>query len=260
MYPQEFFSISPRKGETGRAFALMPFAPTFASVYETIKAAFADAPSKLDCFRADELFGGGHIIRDILEQIDKAEVVIADVTGRNPNVFYELGIAHTVKAIESVWIITQAIDDVPFDLRHLRCLPYEPSTDGLRRLHNDLLQAARNVLDPSFSFSIRPKEEYTFPDQFLGPDRCFYSFTISDLWGVQRAAKFRFREHKSVLLTPPETIYDEKVGLACGEATVLTVRPWLLKLKEVVNEKAYFRVYQDVHEYDSVFKRLGHQP
>lgn len=58
-------------------------------------------------------------------QFASSQFVIADVTGRSPNVFYELGIAHTVK--DFCVILTQNIEDVPFDLRHLHCIIYENS-------------------------------------------------------------------------------------------------------------------------------------
>ncbi len=48
--------------------------------------------------------------------------LVADLTGRNPNVMYEVGIAHTVG--KPVIMVTQDIDDVPFDLRALRCVVY----------------------------------------------------------------------------------------------------------------------------------------
>jgi chaperonin GroEL len=76
--------------------------------------------------KADEIYGTGPIIQDIWKQIWAATVVIADVTGKNPNVNYELGICHTL-GVPTV-IITQSMDDVPFDYRHRRCIQY--STDG----------------------------------------------------------------------------------------------------------------------------------
>ena len=71
--------------------------------------------------------------------------MIADVTGRNPNVFYELGIAHTVK--DFCVILTQNIEDVPFDLRHLHCIIYENSVSGADKLKGDLSKAVLAILE-----------------------------------------------------------------------------------------------------------------
>ena len=58
--------------------------------------------------------------------------MIADLSVQNPNVFYEVGIAHTLE--KPVLLLSQSIEDVPFDLRHRRVLPYEYSPIGCKRL------------------------------------------------------------------------------------------------------------------------------
>jgi chaperonin GroEL len=107
------------------AFVLMPFKSPFEDYYEDIIKPAAKAAS-LVTRKADEIYSTGPIIQDIWKQIWAAAVVIADVTGKNPNVNYELGICHTL-GVPTV-IITQSVDDVPFDYRHRRCIPY--STAG----------------------------------------------------------------------------------------------------------------------------------
>lgn len=59
---------------------------------------------------------------DIWDGIKKAKILIAELTGRNPNVMYELGLAHAIE--KPVILLTQDINDVPFDLRSLRCIVY----------------------------------------------------------------------------------------------------------------------------------------
>ena len=71
-------------------------------------------------------------MNDIWDAINEAYIIVADVTGRNPNVMYEIGMAHTVG--KKVIILTQTMDDVPFDLRHIRCIVYEDSPVGLAEL------------------------------------------------------------------------------------------------------------------------------
>ncbi|HLX00271.1 MAG TPA: hypothetical protein VKR82_16645 [Candidatus Acidoferrales bacterium] len=73
--------------------------------------------------RADDIYRPSAIVHDIWGYIKNSKVMLADVTGKNANVFYELGLAHA--AGKPVVLITRSIDDVPFDLRHLRVIEYD---------------------------------------------------------------------------------------------------------------------------------------
>ncbi len=75
-------------------------------------------------------------IQDIFELIYCSSIVIVDFTGKNPNVFYEAGIAHTLG--KNVIPITQNIEDIPFDLRHHRVLKYLNNNEGLQGLKKGL--------------------------------------------------------------------------------------------------------------------------
>jgi hypothetical protein len=112
----------------------MPFAPNFDPVYRAIGAASRTAG--LTPKRADGVFEGKAILQKILAGIEESRVVVADVTGRNANVFYELGIAHVRK--DATVLVTQDIQDVPFDLRHLELMEYSAQPQGLRKLKRDL--------------------------------------------------------------------------------------------------------------------------
>ena len=83
------------------------------------------------------------IIQDIVNLIDRAKVVVCDCTGRNPNVFYEIGIAHTLG--REVVLLTQSEQDVPFDLRHLRYIRYLNNGEGLRELRTRLASRLSNL-------------------------------------------------------------------------------------------------------------------
>ena len=100
-------------------FVLMPFEEEYRPVYEdhvrpTIESA------GLRCQRADEVAGVTSITWDIWERINSARFLIADLTGRNANVFYEVGLAHAIN--KDVILITQSMEFVPFDLRSVRCI------------------------------------------------------------------------------------------------------------------------------------------
>lgn len=79
--------------------------------------------SNLHPIRADSLFRPSPIIRDIWEYINRSKILIADITGLNPNVMYELGLAHAIA--KPVIIISDSIEKVPFDLKTLRILIYD---------------------------------------------------------------------------------------------------------------------------------------
>jgi len=108
-------------------FVLMPFGNYFDTYYaKVIKPSVAKGG--LVAVRADEIYGAGAIIDDIHRSILNASICIADVTGRNPNVSYELGMAHALG--KPVLIITQDIKDIPFDYQHLRAITYDPRSFG----------------------------------------------------------------------------------------------------------------------------------
>jgi hypothetical protein len=109
---------------------MMPFQAEFRSIYTTLKRAAEQAG--LRCRRADDIWENPAIIQDVVSLIDRSRVVICDCTGRNPNVFYEIGIAHTLG--RDVILITQSEADVPFDLRHLRYVQYLNNAQGRRAL------------------------------------------------------------------------------------------------------------------------------
>jgi hypothetical protein len=76
---------------------------------------------------------------DIWGAIYASRMVIAECTGRNANVFYELGIAHTLG--KPAILITQQLEDTPFDLRHLRIIVYKDTDEGREALKQQLERA-----------------------------------------------------------------------------------------------------------------------
>jgi hypothetical protein len=88
---------------------MMPFDASLTPVHEALRIAATQAG--FQCHRADDIWDNAHIMDDILSLIWRARTVISDFTGKNPNVFYETGIAHTIG--RDVIQITQTIDDVP---------------------------------------------------------------------------------------------------------------------------------------------------
>jgi len=133
------------KSEPRLCFVLMPFdksedrSKPFMRVYKVIKATVRKAG--LRCKRADEIFGPTPIVQDIWGHINKAILVIADLTGRNANVFYEIGLSHALP--KKVVFLTQTMNDVPFDLKHIRYIEYRNTDAGRKKLARDLLRAIK---------------------------------------------------------------------------------------------------------------------
>jgi len=129
--------------ENDLCFVLMPFKEPFYRLYnDHVKPTLEGL--KLRVAKADDVFNPSPIMEDIWEYINKARIIVADVTGRNPNVFYELGIAHTVG--KEVIILTQDPNDVPFDLRHLRYFVYQDNQAGWTKLTENLRKAVEAVV------------------------------------------------------------------------------------------------------------------
>jgi hypothetical protein len=113
---------------------MIPFHPSFDPVYATLQ--YTAEAAHLRCRRADDIWENPAVIQDVVSLIDRSRIVICDCTGRNPNVFYEIGIAHTLG--REVILITQAEADIPFDLRHLRFVQYLNNSEGLNALSTRL--------------------------------------------------------------------------------------------------------------------------
>ena len=112
-------------------FAVMPFAPEFNVVFEKAMMPAAEV-CHLRIGRGDHFKGSSYIIDDIWSSIYNADYVVADCTGQNVNVFYELGISHTLG--RDTLILTQNAADIPFDLRHWRHHVYDTSPTGIAEL------------------------------------------------------------------------------------------------------------------------------
>lgn len=125
----------PEEGVDSQLVAvMMPFAAEFEPVFRAIKNA-CDLEA-LSCVRVKDIWDNSVIMQDVFSLIFRANVVVCDFSGKNPNVFYEAGIAHTLG--KQVIPLSQSADDVPFDLKHHRYLPYLNNGEGLSTLTSKL--------------------------------------------------------------------------------------------------------------------------
>jgi hypothetical protein len=102
-------------------FVIMPFGGWADGYYEAIYQPAIESAG-LSAHRADDLYRPSTIVNDIWAYTRKAKLLIADLTGKNPNVFYELGLAHALA--KPAILVAESIDDIPFDLRALRVILY----------------------------------------------------------------------------------------------------------------------------------------
>jgi len=182
--------------EKGQCFVLIPFAATFKNQWElAIKPAIQDAglmASRGD----DEGLGSGMIMNDVTRCIYDASIIIADLTGRNSNVMYELGLAHSAQ--KPVIMIAQSDEDVPFDLSHIRYLKYD--AHDLSALREELSMRIRSTLQ------MQAKDRPRF----------FPQLKILDDIQLRELAYYRERAHQLQVIVSPETadifFNDHRVG------------------------------------------------
>ncbi len=113
---------NPKKRMIGTCMVLTPFKEPFDTYFLSIIKPAVNA-AKLEAIRGDSLFRPSPIMADVWQMIQSAKVLIADLTEKNANVFYELGLAHALG--KPVVLLADNLGDVPFDLQSLRVIIYD---------------------------------------------------------------------------------------------------------------------------------------
>lgn len=128
---------------TEKCFVAMPFEPPFDDYYRRIlKPAIADAGYLP--VRADEIYGTRPVIEDIFREMREAAAVVADVSGKNPNVNYEVGVAHALQ--RPTVIIAQSADDIPFNYQDRRAVVYDTrKVDWAAELRRKVTESLRHA-------------------------------------------------------------------------------------------------------------------
>jgi hypothetical protein len=138
----KLFKITDDPVDDDSVAVMMPFSSEFAPVYQALGKAAKDV--RMSCTRADDIWDDEVIIQDVVKLIATARVVVCDLTGKNANVFYEAGIAHTLG--KDVILIAQHDSDIPFDLRHIRHIRYLPNAQGLEQLADKVSKRLESLL------------------------------------------------------------------------------------------------------------------
>lgn len=201
------------------AFVLMSFSAEFEAAYKFfIKPALEGVGFEIA--RADDILNQRNIMQDIISGIVTADLIVADLTGSNPNVFYELGIAHALE--KPTILLTQSVEELPFDLRSYRVLAYQTHFAKIEDAQNDLARLAKGAYEGTTLFG-NPVIDFRAksPQSFLSPstpsvsdlarikpvdDRGFIDHLIDVQEGYSQIAKLiELSTQAAVALTPKAT-------------------------------------------------------
>jgi hypothetical protein len=184
----------------------MPFHEALTAVYEHGIKPLVESMG-MQCRRADEMYSAQGILGDIWESMQTAEIVIADLTGKNPNVMYELGLCHALW--KRVILLSQNRDDVPFDLRAWRVIWYDFTFAGSRRLQDELQRAIKALRAEAAVESelvpITPGLQAKPPLGGSRPPR-----PPTDVWITGRITEWRPLEGRGYILADGERFYFNK--------------------------------------------------
>ncbi len=147
----------------GFCFTIMPFGGWMDDYYESIYIPAIEAAG-LEARRADDLYRPSTIVHDIWDFTKRSKIVLADLTGKNPNVLYELGLAHAIA--KPAVLVTETLDDVPFDLRALRIIEYDKNVpdwgtvlgENIETAIKEVLASPLKSVLPAF-LEVVPKKE-----------------------------------------------------------------------------------------------------
>ncbi|MCK4347851.1 MAG: SIR2 family protein, partial [Thermoplasmatales archaeon] len=122
-------------------FVIMPFSAEYDLVYHQLIKPVAET-SGLKVLRADDIYSPGVITEQIRAAIHQSRICIAVVSGKNPNVLYEVGIAHTLN--KTTILLSQSVEQIPFDLRAFRVVLYDMKK--IKRARENLVSAIQEIL------------------------------------------------------------------------------------------------------------------
>ena len=146
-----------------RAFVIMPFGKSkeeearFRSVYEHFKRILDDFG--FEARRSDDIPGSKSILRDIISNISSSELIVADLTSLNANVFYELAIAHSLHK-PTILLTQDPLSSLPFDLQQYHVVKYSRDFESMKSAEEALRQGAAAYLDRDSSYFGNPVSEF----------------------------------------------------------------------------------------------------
>lgn len=159
IYPKQF-QFDKVMVQKNKCFMIMPFDEKFNCVYATIKETTEE--NQVICIRADEMNGTQPIVNKIIKGILESQYIIVDITDAKPNVFYELGIAHSFRDARNVLIIKQRETKYPFDISHLPYQEYDAKNIfRLKTIITNFIKESRYITDFRDALALNDIYDYT---------------------------------------------------------------------------------------------------
>lgn len=159
-------------------FVIMPFRDNFDYLYHNYIQKVCNN-FNLTCLRGDDLYTSRSIMQDVWSLIYNSKIIVADCSGKNPNVMYELGIAHTLG--KNVILLTQDINDIPFDLQHLRYIQYEYAPQSIDQIKEKLLDAFYQIFIDNNDLCTPAIEEFLLNRFKSSSDIKIWNLPIADI-------------------------------------------------------------------------------
>lgn len=160
-----------------KCFVIMPFRDELVELYiHCIRPAAEEAG--FECSRSDQFIGSSNITKEIINNIIDSDVIIADLSLKNPNVFYELGIAHSL--CNKTIMVSNRDEEFPFDIKAYRLILYETGLSGGIKLKDELTNILKNfdlwmqnssnpVLDSGVTKKLAPVYNSMFANNGISP-------------------------------------------------------------------------------------------
>lgn len=139
MESRTIFFISPI-GKKGSAI----YQKHYAVYTQFVRPVINSLDSSFEVVRADQIARPGSFIKDIIQYLKNAYIIIANLTDLNPNVFYELGVRHALS--NRTIMITENIDSIPSDLKQYRAIEYYYAPEGIEAFHKQLSQCIEEII------------------------------------------------------------------------------------------------------------------
>lgn len=215
MYPKDFFATAASHIDSGLCFVIMPFDPKFLPTWEAIRSVVEGPPFNMLCRRADDVSIPGNIVSGILERIWRARIVVADLTDRNPNVFYELGLAHSVKPATDVILLSA--EPLPFDVSHLNTVIYH---GDLERLTAGLSRTLEQLGIRQYPLVLQEGQKGRIPGRLTGEDRSLYDVDIAVQYIGDDGVKFQLTTTRYAVGHAPSVATSDGYYLGLAEPSM----------------------------------------
>ena len=221
----------------GKCFVMMPFSAPFNVYYDNVYYP-AIEEAGMSPVRADDLFRAGVIVADLWAMIQAAKVLLAELTTKNPNVFYELGLAHAIG--KPIVLVSETMNDVPFDLQQLRVLLYDKDDPAWgQKLRQAITIAIKETIASPVDAVpniFRKKVESQAPEQ-------------DEIISRMESVETELRQLRSRTITPPP--YRAKVEGELREVKgPADLKRWVRRWREII----------EVDELEALVNRLGAVP